>query len=64
MNGQGASLAERESEWTAALLARDWDALARVAREPLLVDAPAEARERWAARRDLLTAAGVTGNAP
>ena len=50
------TLAERESEWTAAALARDLDAMAVLAREPLPWDAPAEARERWAARRDVIAA--------
>lgn len=63
MSGEGGNLADREAEWTAALLARDWAALARVAREPLPVNAPDDARARWAARRDLLAAAGVTGAA-
>ena len=60
MSRKPVDLADREAEWTAALLARDWEALARVAREPLPVDAPDDARARWAARRDLLAAAGVT----
>ena len=51
------TLAEREAEWVAAVLARDWDAMAVLAREPLPGDAPAEARERWAGRRDAIAAA-------
>ena len=51
------SLAEREAEWGAAVLSGDWDAMAVLAREPLPVDAPAEARERWAGRRDAIAAA-------
>lgn len=50
------TLAERESEWSAAVLARDWDAMAVLAREPLPWDAPAVVRERWAGRRDVLAA--------
>ena len=60
MSRKPADLADREAEWAAGLLASDWDALARVAREPLPVDAPDEARARWAARRNLLAVAGVT----
>ena len=50
------TLAERESEWAAAVLARDLDAMAILAREPLPWDAPETVRERWAARRDVLAA--------
>lgn len=48
------TLAERESEWAAAVLACDWDALTFLAREPLPWDAPIDTRERWAGRRDVL----------
>lgn len=58
------TLAEREQEWAAAVLARDWDAMVAIAREPLPVDAPAEARERWAARRDMLAAASAGDVSP
>ena len=50
------TLAEREQEWAAAALARDLDAMAVLAREPLPWDAPETVRERWAARRDVLAA--------
>ena len=56
------TLAERESEWAEAVLARDWDAMAILAREPLPVDAPTEARERWAGRRDVLAAMDSSGD--
>ena len=60
MNRPGPCLAEREAEWSAAVLCGDAEAMGRIARRPLPVDAPDEARERWAARRDALAAAGVT----
>ena len=44
--------------WAAAVLARDWAAMADLAREPLPWDAPAEVRERWAGRRDVLSVSG------
>ena len=50
------TIAEREKAWAGALLARDFDAMAVLAREPLPWDAPAEVRERWGGRRDVLAA--------
>ena len=49
------TIAEREAAWAEAVLVRDWDAMAVLAREPLPWDAPAEVRERWAGRRDVLS---------
>ena len=57
----GCDLADREGAWSGALLAGDVGAMADLACEPLPVDAPMEARERWAGRRDVLAEAGVEG---
>lgn len=55
----GPSLADREGDWAAALLCGDAEAMGRIARRPLPVDTPDDARTRWAARREALAAAGV-----
>ncbi len=56
--GRGVMAWADGTRWTEAVVGRDLDALVRIARRPLPVDAPDEARARWAGRRCVLASMG------